>query len=179
MSHEVVLETERLFLRCWRAGDLPDLQGILFDKETMSQWPMPFDEATSAAWLQRAVDHVDAPLTGRLAVHLKSDGTLIGDAGLLWAEINDTLENDLGYIVHRDFWRQGFGLEASSGLLAYAHESLGCTRVIANMAEDNLSSVGIARRLGMTLEGRFSNPRNLGKTHLVFVSQSKTFGGNE
>ena len=170
MSGTVILETERLILRHWRVGDLTALQSIICDQETMSHWPKPFDEVTSAAWLARAVSDESAPLPGRLGVYLKSDGSLIGDAGLARAEINGRQENDLGYIIHRNYWRHGYGLEVAHALLSYGHKTLGCDRVIATMAEDNLPSIGLAKALGMTPEGCFPNPGNLGKTHLIFVS---------
>ena len=88
MIGDVVLETKRLYLRQWHKDDLPALQTILGDTVTMSHWPKPFDEAASAAWLRRALESVDAPLPGRLAIHLKDDDELIGDAGLMRADVN-------------------------------------------------------------------------------------------
>ena len=105
---------------------------------------------------------------GRWLVLHKDRCQPIGDVGIQKLSIPDRhddpqWENDLGYIIHRDQWGHGFGFEAASACvdLARGHR---LKSVIATMAEDNLSSIRTAERLGMNLERRFNNPRNRGKT---------------
>ena len=49
----MILETERLLLREMTQDDLPALQGILQDEETMYAYNGAFDEAETQAWLDR------------------------------------------------------------------------------------------------------------------------------
>ena len=85
-----------------------------------------------------------------------------GDVGIRFMEMFGAWENDLGYIIHHDFWRQGYAFEAASGAVSWARRA-GLADVCANMANDNSGSVAVAEKLGMRREREFVNPRNRNK----------------
>lgn len=155
----IQLETERLILREHSNQDFEDLYKILADPITMQFWPEPFSEKKVEDWIQRQISNYSTGL-GRLAVILKKEDRLIGDCGLLQIEIDGTLENDLGYIVDKEFWGQGFATEAAQSCLNYGKEVLGLERIIANMEDKHLASRAVAEKLGFKLEKKFLNPRN-------------------
>ncbi len=169
-AYEIVLETDRLFLRHWQKEDLDALFGMLSDPLNMQHWPKPLSRKETRNWLKHARDEAQMPLPGRLALHLKATGELIGDAGLTRFEINGKRENDLGYIVHHPWWQKGYGTEAACGLLDYGHRVLGLGRIVAFMPEDNIASWRIAESLGMELEGTFHDARNADKLTRLYVS---------
>jgi RimJ/RimL family protein N-acetyltransferase len=162
-----VAHTERLCLRRYTDRDAHLLIALLGDPTTMQHWPQPLTSEQARAWHQRALDAYATPGLGRLAVELLN-GTYIGDAGIVRAQILDRSENDLGYIIDHAFWRKGYGLEAARACFEYGR-SHGERRIVANMAADNLGSVRVAQQLGFTLERRFNNPRNRDKETLLFV----------
>ena len=55
---------------------------------------------------------------------------------------------DLGYIIHRDYWRQGYALEACRGLVTWA-EQHGLPELVAS---DKSEYIAIAARLAGNLE---------------------------
>jgi RimJ/RimL family protein N-acetyltransferase len=142
----------------------------------MAHWPAPLDAAASRAWLDRARAPYAEPGLGRFAVWCDTD--YIGDAGILRAEVNGRVENDLGYIVDHEYWGHGYGLEAARALLEAGHRC-GLDRIVANMAASNAPSAHVAERLGMRLEARFRNPRNRDLETLVYLSApaARTFEG--
>ena len=144
----VVAHTVRLRLRRYTPEDAAELTALLTDPKTMRHWPEPLTSEQARAWHQRALDAHAKPGLGRLAVEL-TDGTYIGDAGIVHAEILGRAENDLGYIIAHPFWRTGYGLEAAQACFEFGR-SAGHRRIVANMAADNHGSVRVAQRLGFT-----------------------------
>lgn len=167
MSSGSILQTERLRLRTWAAGDVAKLQWLLGDPQTMAHWPAPLDHAAVLDWLRRSRAGMADCGYARWCCERLSDGRVIGDVGLMSAEIQGESVVDLGYIIHRDFWRQGFALEACRGIVAWARER-GIGELVANMAVDNTPSVAVAEKLGMRRHAEFVNPRNRNKLTYIF-----------
>jgi RimJ/RimL family protein N-acetyltransferase len=78
-----VLETPRLSLREFQFEDLDALAAILSDPETMRYYPMSFDRAGVADWIQRNRTRYANDGYGLWAMILKSTCELIGDCGLV------------------------------------------------------------------------------------------------
>ncbi|MFI5201208.1 MAG: GNAT family N-acetyltransferase [Candidatus Kapaibacterium sp.] len=166
-----MIETLRLQLREYTREDVPALHGILSDSKTMKFWPRPFTEADTKSWLERAILSYSTNGFGRWAVLLRETGEQIGDAGLMRTEVNGKPEVDLGYIIHFDYWRRGFGLEAARRALEFGIEA-GCERIVANMAHDHIASQRVAERLGMIKELEFENSRNRGIQTFLYAFNS-------
>ena len=155
-----ILETQRLILRPFAAGDLEALYRILSDPITMHFWPTPFSREQAEGWLNRHLSSYRDLGFGRLAVMLKESGELIGVCGIRRADIDGKVENDLGYIIFHPFWQRGYATEAAAACLRYGLETLQLQRVCANMAVDHQASRRVAEKIGMTLERTFHNRRN-------------------
>lgn len=150
----------QLILRPYSIDDVDALHKILSDKITMSFWPAPFTKEQTSRWLERSIKSYAENGFGRFAVQLKESGKLIGDCGIMVSELDENQENDLGYIIYHNYWGRGFGTEAAQACLNYAFNELGLTRMAANMAFDNFSSIRVAEKIGMKKEKEFLNKRN-------------------
>src|ERR687889_281678 len=116
MNSVETIETERLLMRTPSPEDFKALHGIFSDPVTMSFWPVPFTEDDTRRWISRSLnDHTEFGF-GRQPVILKSSGEVIGDCGIMRAEIDGDPEYDLGYIIHHPFWGNGFAVEAAEAL---------------------------------------------------------------
>ncbi len=156
----VSIETPRLQLREYVPDDTMALHLIVSDPITMQFWPAPFTPEATSTWIERQIRSYAERGYGRWAVIAKETGEQIGDVGFLYTSVNGRDEVDLGYIIHYPFWQQGYAYEAASACLAHARAHLPITRVVANMAHDNLGSKRVAEKLGMRYEREFINPRN-------------------
>lgn len=58
---------------------------------------------------------------------------------------------DLGYCVHKSFWRQGYGTEMVRGLIAWGRQ-MGARSFTIDAAQENLASVALAKKLGFRVE---------------------------
>jgi len=157
---KIILETKRLILRQFTQADVEAMHRIFSDMETMKFWPQPFSLEATQKWIGRAIESYEKFGFGRYAIVLKEDGTLIGDCGFIRLDINGVPENDLGYILFKEFWGKGFATEAASACLKYGIDNLHFQRVVANMETRHVDSKKVAEKIGMKLEKEFVNARN-------------------
>ncbi len=167
---DYLLQTERLYLIQYKAQDLEQLYQLLSEPTTMQFWEKPYDRAGAENWLNRQLTSYSEKGYGRYALIEKSTGQMVGDAGLMYSEVNEQMENDLGYIIHHTHWRKGFGYEAAKGILEYATNTLALQRIVANMPHDHTASEKVAIKLGMTKECSFYNKRNRNILTNLYVS---------
>ena len=148
-----VLETERLRLRPFRAGDLKALHALYADADNLRYWGA--DPSPSLAETRRVMRwHVAYhPFQYVLwAVEEKKGKRLIG---MINYHRRDRRERrvDVGWIMAAD--RQGKGLmtEAARALLHYLIDRLKIHKVEALIRRENKPSAALAKRLGFRLEG--------------------------
>lgn len=111
----------------------------------------PNTEEQTRAFIRMTISAAEEmPCTDyQYAAVLKETGELIGACSL-------TLSGDeaeIGWILHRDYWRQGYGYEMGEALLSYGFEELGMHRIIAHCDAENTASYVLC-----TLERRVGNP---------------------
>ena len=147
----MILETERLLLREMKQDDLPALQGILQDEETMYAYNGAFDEAETQAWFDRQLSRYAQYGFGLWAVVLKESGGMIGQCGLTMQPWRGDEVLEVGYLFNRAFWHHGYATEAARGCMEYAFDRLGAREVCSIIRETNLPSRRVAERNGMTV----------------------------
>jgi ribosomal-protein-alanine N-acetyltransferase len=97
-----------------------------------------------------------------LAVALKEQNTLIGGCRISISDARHR-EGFIGYILNRDFWRQGYATELAQALLAFGFEKLGLHRIFATCDIENKTSAHVLKKIGMQREGRLREHRLQGK----------------
>jgi ribosomal-protein-serine acetyltransferase len=163
-----VVETERLTLRCPRAGDGVEVNAAvcesLAELRPWMSWvtdPMPV-EVTEANLRQAASDFI-LRKSMRYLVFLKGTGMLVGTCGLHNPDW-DVPSFEIGYWVRTRFSGQGFITEAVKGLTEMAFTQLGARRMQLICMSTNVRSAAVARRSGFQLEGIL---RNVARHHLT------------
>lgn len=151
------LRTERLILRAWRPGDRAPFATLNADPVVMEHFPSTLNAEQSDAMVDRIEVHFDAHGFGFWA--LEHDGRFLGFTGLqhvgFVAAFTPGVE--VGWRLARDAWGQGYASEAATAALAYGlqrHDS-----IVSFTAVTNVRSQRVMRRIGMTYEGEFDNPR--------------------
>lgn len=167
-----IIETKRLIIKEYSYEDIAKLNIILSNPKTMSFWPAPFTLKQTESWVNNNIKRYSELGFGRWAIILKDTGELIGDCGLMVAELDGIQENDLGYIIHYPYWHNGLAFEAADACKEYAFKDLGIKRLCANMAFDHVASRGVAVKIGMEKEKDFYNSRNRNiLTYLYSISR--------
>lgn len=144
------LFTARLELQPLQHDHADALYAIFSDSETLAYWHIPphLSVAETRAMVDDYVSNAETPWW----VMVKRDtGQVIGMTGYLL----DALVPGMGYIIHRNHWRRGYGTEAVSTAIEYGFTALGLNRIELWIHEGNTASQGLARALGFKQRGRF------------------------
>lgn len=147
------LETPRLRLRQFVEADLDDYARITADLEVMRYVggaPLSRDEAWRS--LGYILGHWKIRGFGLWAAEEKRSGELVGRIGLYRPEGWPGLE--VGWLVARPRWGEGFASEGGAAAMAWAFESLGAKRLISVIEPGNAASIRVAEKLGERFQRR-------------------------
>ncbi|MFN0149546.1 MAG: GNAT family N-acetyltransferase [bacterium] len=161
------LETPRLSLREMSMADLDFVAEMLADPEVMRFYPKPYTRDESVTWIERQLGRYSRDGHGLWLVASRETGAPVGQVGLAMQEVDGVREPEIGYLVHRPFWRRGFASEAAKAVRDHAFGALGMPRVISLIRPVNAPSAGVARKIGMT-PGRLTTFAGL--EHRVFAA---------
>lgn len=153
---DVRLETPRLVLRELALEDVPAVQRWATDPEVYRYMPWgPNTMGQSAEFLRTALAarREEPRRTFELGFARKESGELIGAGG---CRIRSTvhLEGDIGYVLRRDAWGNGYATEGAAALVEFGIRVLGLHRIWATCHVDNARSARVLERIGMQREGR-------------------------
>jgi RimJ/RimL family protein N-acetyltransferase len=161
-----ILETERLSLRELELSDLDFVAEMLGDPEVMRFYPSTCDRSAALAWIRKQLSRYASDGHGLWLVEECRTGRPVGQVGLAMQQVGDRREPEIGYLIHRPYWRQGFAHEAAVATRDHALGPLGLDRVISLVRPVNVPSRALARKLGMRLERAVSFA---GLEHLLYA----------
>lgn len=149
-----VLETSRLALRELSLDDLDFVAGMLAHPEVMRFYPQVYSREESRLWIERQLHRYAGNGHGLWLVQDRATGEPLGQVGLILQLVDGVEEPEIGYLIHRPFWRRGLATEAALAVRSWAFDTLGLERVISLIRPENTPSQGVARKLGMRPEKR-------------------------
>ena len=112
------LKTRRLLIRELSMADLDGLYAILSDREVMRFIEPPYTRQQTAAFI---TDNARCEVPLVYALESLETGQLIGH--VIWHPF-DSEAHELGWVLARDHWGQGFAREITEALLAAAKKEL-------------------------------------------------------
>lgn len=151
---EIEIKTERLTVRPVTEADLEGLMAINGDPEVTNflpyaTWESPED---ASAWYQRMANFSRETGARQLVLVHTQQQLVIGT--LLAFKFDEASRRaELGYVIGRSHWRQGFASEAVRALLVHLFGTQGLRRVEAEVNPENAASCALLKALGFTLEG--------------------------
>jgi RimJ/RimL family protein N-acetyltransferase len=151
------VETERLMLREFRADDEQDIHAYASDPEVVRLliWGPNTLDATKTFLAGALKEQEQWPrATVSLAVELKGGRRVIGSIGLRVKDEKNCAA-DIGYVLNRAYWGQGYMVEAGRAVLDAAFRRLGLHRVWATCDPRNRASYRVMEKLGMRREAHF------------------------
>ncbi len=148
-------ETPRLLLRLPEELDAEPFVIIHQDPEVLEKKQVtltapPGGIEVGLRNVRRMLRHWDERDYGQFAVVEKSTGQVIGCVGFYHPEGWPGI--DLGWIIHRERWGNGFATEACLAALQWAWQSERIDRIISLIAPDDLRSIRIATKIGERFE---------------------------
>lgn len=145
-----ILRTRRLDLRELQVSDLDFVARMLGDPEVMRHYPKVLDRDESSVWLERQLARYAQDGHGLWLVELRDTGERIGQVGLIRQIVEGVPEREIGWLLHRPFWGNGYATEAAAATRELAFTTWDLPYVISLIRPVNLPSQAVARRIGMT-----------------------------
>ena len=147
------IETERLVLRSWRKDDFRPYHAILSHPEVHKHFgPNPMGAEECWRRLMAAVGGWQLNGFGTWAVERKSDGKLVGNAGIFtaWRDLEPEFgdEPEMGWIFAAETHGHGMASEACRAVVEWTETNLQPTPIWAIIAPANEPSIRLAEKLG-------------------------------
>jgi RimJ/RimL family protein N-acetyltransferase len=146
------IETRRLLIRQFRpSADAEPMFPVYGDAEVMRFIPGGALASIGAtrSMLEKYVREQDEHGFSSWAVVRRATGDVIGDVGFGIFEPSGEIE--LGYTLARAFWGAGYATEAATACLSIGLAGLGVPRIITVVDQENVASLRVALRIGMTM----------------------------
>jgi O-6-methylguanine DNA methyltransferase len=143
------LRTARLTLRPWRESDAEAVYAYASEPETTRF--MIFDTHTSIEAARQFVESAPTSDHHGYAVTIGDDDIPMGGCGI--RPRLDQRKGEIGYILHKEIWGQGFATELARELVRYGFEDLKLGRIYARTDERNVGSIRVLEKAGMIYEG--------------------------
>ena len=102
--------------------------------------------------LREAIEEWKKDQPHRLTFVILKDDRQIGEIILFFLE--NRMEAELGWIVHKDFWGRGYTAEAARAVAEYARKEWSVRRIIACCDSENTASQRVMEKLGMVCVDR-------------------------
>ncbi len=156
----MIIETKRLILREYTLDDFDDIFKILSDEETMKHYPSPYNRKMTLHWIEWNIQNYEKYGFGIWAVILKDTNEFIGDCGLTIQNIDGELLPEIGYHIHKKYWRQGFGSEAAKAVRDWAFQNTNYDCLYSYMKYSNVASFSTAIANGMRKVKEYLDAKN-------------------
>lgn len=149
------LETERIILRPFDTGDYYAVHSYASVLENVKYMDFgPNTEEETANFLRQCEENWarNPILSYDFAIVLKPVGRVIGGCGLFLDR--SRVEGTLGWIIHRNYWGNGYTPEAAAEVMRFGFTRLRLHRIYATCMADNYGSWRVMEKLGMRREAR-------------------------
>lgn len=144
------IELENTILRRPIKEDFDKLYQIFGDPVVMRHWVGGPDKTPDET--KKRIDEIDHHWEihgfGDFVVIEKKTERLIGYCGLHY--IDDLNDINIGYAFKRSYWRRGLAFEVCQRIIKYAFERLYLSHIVAVIWPDNMPSINLAKKCGMT-----------------------------
>jgi len=153
ISRLPILETERMRLTPLTATDSPQIFTLMRDAEVMAFWDMPEsdDPDLIAAIVEGQVEEMAQGRAAYWAMRSLPGEEFVGVCDL--SEIDRRHKRaEVGFLLSREAWGQGYALEAMQLVIAYA-AAQGLRRLLARTHLGNRRSDSLLEKLGFAEEG--------------------------
>lgn len=153
------LIASRLTLRPLRDEDSAALHPVFADPAVMQWWSHGPHRSPEKTREVVALNALQEPGYACWAI------TLDGGAAHGWVTLKDRRPgvSEIGYLIGRSLWGQGYGREAVTAVLDHGFACPGQRRVYADVDPENAPSIRLLERLGFVLEGHL---REEWETHI-------------
>jgi len=146
----MIIETERLILREIDAErDFEGWAKTMADEQSVRYLgTRPLNRAEAWRSMAMVIGHWSIRGYGFFSLEDKQSGEWVGRVGPWYPE--GWPEPEVGWAISPDYLRKGYAFEAAQASIDFAFNTLGWSRVVHVILEDNKASIALAKKLGST-----------------------------
>jgi len=166
------LSTDRLEFRRLSLADKTALMEFYGDSEVTKYYMFEHDPETNCTkGIEKQLWRYKTYNVGMAGLIAKANNKLIGMCGLLHQNINDQLYLEVGYGLMKQYWGNGYAIEAAKYCRDYAFKNKMADVLISIIHPDNISSQKVASKNGMTINEKLEY-----KGHLIYQLSKEVWG---
>ena len=170
---QIILETERLYLREIIRSDFPALCCVLQDAEVMCAYEHAFNDTEVWEWLYKQQERYRKDGFGLWAAVLKESEAVIGQCGLTTQGWKGLKVPEIGYLFEKNHWHRGYATEAAIACKKYAFRDLNAEEVFSFIRDSNIPSQNVAKRNGMEMRGQIVKRDRYRVSRLIFSAKKR------
>lgn len=147
-----------MYLREIEVDDLEALYDI-YSEKGMTDYiePLYEDKSEEEKFTRAYIDNMYRFYGyGIWLVCLKENDKIIGRAGLSNREVDGENKLEIGYLIGKQYWRQGYAFEICNAICDYARDELFAEELVAFMDRKNVASIRLAEKLKFIFMGYVS-----------------------
>ena len=156
------LETKRLIIKPSSLENVETVYPLVSDPEVMryvGKGAKTPEETVEG--IKNHILHFQKHGFGFGDVYEKATGTFIGNAGLVYLEMDDTQpEIEVGYRLHKAYWNKGYGTELTKALIDWGFKNIPVKKLVAVLRSENEKSRRVLEKAGMRYVGRVHSYNN-------------------
>lgn len=152
------METERLYLRSFKAEDAPVIQELAGAIEIARNTfvPHPYEDGMAMKFIKQSLSKSNSGEWANFAIILKKEDALIGSLG--YKDIDRKHGRaEFGYWIGKPYWGEGYATEAVRELVNFGFSNLKLHRVYATPFGSNKASQRVLEKVGLKREGRLKD----------------------
>jgi RimJ/RimL family protein N-acetyltransferase len=142
------LETARLRLEPFQESDGEALYVMERDPEVKRYAGGVTTRQQSDKMLKKFIGLVAETGFGPIAIKVRATNAIVGLCGFYGTDVPQ--EAEIFYGLAREAWGQGYATEAGKALLKAGIQQLGLTAIIAPVHPENLRSIRVVEKIGLT-----------------------------
>ena len=144
-----IFETQRLSIRPYTIADFQHFYSLNSDEDIMRYIRPAQDLQGSKDFFEKILtDYEERPGLGRWGMFSKDGNIFVGSFAVI--PVHDTDDIQLGYALLKENWGKGYASESAAACLKYGFEMLGLQTIVARAMHENLASVQVMKKIGMT-----------------------------
>jgi RimJ/RimL family protein N-acetyltransferase len=159
----VILATERLILRTWKAEDAEAYFLINQDAKVIEFLPRSLTMQEVDDFIERVNKQQDERSYSLWAIELKETGEFIGFTGLNYTDFpaDFTPAVEVGWRLGSQFWGSGYATEAAKAALDYGFNEMGLHEIVSFTVPANKRSINVMEKIGLKRDfaGDFAHPK--------------------
>ncbi len=155
-----LFKSSRLGFRNWITDDLPKMAAISADPKVMRYFPSTQTGEETLQFIEKMQQQFEDRAHCYFAVELLDSHTFIGFIGLAYQTYQAPFTPcvDIGWRLAAKHWGKGYATEGAEACVEYARAILNLKKIYAVATQDNLPSIMVMKKIGMTLEYKFEHP---------------------